>query len=782
MIRDCRFRTMFAVLAGLVVVACLPVAAAAQATYLVNTGAGSTSSIGAPALFASGSTTCSPQPGCADDFQFLAFQFTLTQAATLEAIELWVVGGNSGGAMDVKIRENTAAGLPAATAPPLRSPGSIFSKRYGGLPSFAGARWVAFGSYDAVLAAGTYWITFEPVHGTNLNYSMGGNAPSPLPKYAFYAEGNPGYVALTPATNSNHRLGLRLTGTTFPGAGFGTATRTILKGSTFGGAYDYDFIRAGTRDFTPIGTGGPALTSSYIFVTPGGYVHGRGSLTQNGLTAGAYAVTDGGCLPASLCSASVTGAGRGVAYRTFVNLSDAPRTFRVNAILDGRLSRAGKHAFAGVYVFDSAPFNALVGTGGSIAAELLLQRDDLAKLAGGANLSLATLFPPDALLTSAEQFVDAPFDSLIEVPLTTAPVTIAPGASVTVLFDVAVYAPGGGAVNFAETLRPAPHLITDDSGLPVHEIVAVGPSAATPPPAAAIVLGPSGGSSGAGTLHGVTAAVTGAGAAPVPGALVTFTVTSGPNSGLTAQVPADGDGEATFTYAGTVPGTDTIKATVSALDSNTVSHAWTAGALDAIVITPGSATIPAGGSQAYTAEAFDAWHNSLGNVTASTLFSIAPDGACLGATCTATVTGTHTVSGTYAGKTAQASLEVTGGGGGGGFSFTGFFAPVDNPPVVNVAKAGSTVPLKFSLGGYHGLDVLAPGAPSSRQVTCEAGVPSDVVTETGSPGASGLSYDAEAGRYVYLWKTSKAWANTCRELVLTLADGSSHSATFRFAK
>jgi hypothetical protein len=33
------------------------------------------------------------------------------------------------------------------------------------------------------------------------------------------------------------------------------------------------------------------------------------------------------------------------------------------------------------------------------------------------------------------------------------------------------------------------------------------------------------------------------------------------------------------------------------------------------------------------------------------------------------------------------------------FEFKGLFAPVDNPPVVNVAKAGSSVPVKWGLSG-----------------------------------------------------------------------------------
>ena len=46
-----------------------------------------------------------------------------------------------------------------------------------------------------------------------------------------------------------------------------------------------------------------------------------------------------------------------------------------------------------------------------------------------------------------------------------------------------------------------------------------------------------------------------------------------------------------------------------------------AAAVDHIVISPNNATITAGGSQSYTAQAFDAANNSLGDVTATTTFT-----------------------------------------------------------------------------------------------------------------------------------------------------------------
>ncbi len=49
-------------------------------------------------------------------------------------------------------------------------------------------------------------------------------------------------------------------------------------------------------------------------------------------------------------------------------------------------------------------------------------------------------------------------------------------------------------------------------------------------------------------------------------------------------------------------------------------------------------------------------------------------------------------------------------------------------------------------------------------------------------GASGLAYDALAGQYRYRWKTVKAWAGTCRRLVLAFAHGTQQVATFEFTR
>ena len=114
------------------------------------------------------------------------------------------------------------------------------------------------------------------------------------------------------------------------------------------------------------------------------------------------------------------------------------------------------------------------------------------------------------------------------------------------------------------------------------------------------------------------------------------------------------------------------------------------------------------------------------------------------------------------------------------YTFSGFFAPVNNLPVLNRMNAGRAVPIKFSLGGNQGLDILAAGSPSSKRVDCASGATTDAVEQTVTAGASSLAYDPGTDRYHYVWKTNKDWAGTCREFTLTLDDGISHRAMFAF--
>jgi hypothetical protein len=116
------------------------------------------------------------------------------------------------------------------------------------------------------------------------------------------------------------------------------------------------------------------------------------------------------------------------------------------------------------------------------------------------------------------------------------------------------------------------------------------------------------------------------------------------------------------------------------------------------------------------------------------------------------------------------------------YNWTGFFQPVDNLPVVNTVNAGQAIPVKFSLGGNYGLNIFAPGYPASQQVSCggSGGSSTSPIEETVTAGNSSLQYDPGTQRYIYVWKTDKAWAGTCRQLLVKLIDGTEHIALFQF--
>jgi probable HAF family extracellular repeat protein len=115
------------------------------------------------------------------------------------------------------------------------------------------------------------------------------------------------------------------------------------------------------------------------------------------------------------------------------------------------------------------------------------------------------------------------------------------------------------------------------------------------------------------------------------------------------------------------------------------------------------------------------------------------------------------------------------------FSWSGFFSPVSNPPVLNLAKAGSSIPMKFSLAGNQGLNIFASGTPTIAPITC--GASSTVsIGDASTAGGSGLHYDAATNQYTYVWKTSKSWADSCLQLLIRLTDGTTHAANFKFTR
>jgi hypothetical protein len=113
------------------------------------------------------------------------------------------------------------------------------------------------------------------------------------------------------------------------------------------------------------------------------------------------------------------------------------------------------------------------------------------------------------------------------------------------------------------------------------------------------------------------------------------------------------------------------------------------------------------------------------------------------------------------------------------YTFEGFYAPVDGSSV-NAARAGQAVVLKWEL--FEGQDAVVDTANHalwSTEVPCDGSAGAGVAGPSDAAGSGGVRYDEEAGHYVYVWKTDKAWAGTCRRLTVSYG-GVPLSALFSF--
>jgi len=96
---------------------------------------------------------------------------------------------------------------------------------------------------------------------------------------------------------------------------------------------------------------------------------------------------------------------------------------------------------------------------------------------------------------------------------------------------------------------------------------------------AGVLLSPSSATNPVGSMHTLTATVQDQAGHPVSGVTVTFTVTSGPNAGVTGTGVTGADGKATFSYSSSTAGTDHIvasfhDATGALHTSNEVTKTW----------------------------------------------------------------------------------------------------------------------------------------------------------------------------------------------------------------
>jgi hypothetical protein len=102
---------------------------------------------------------------------------------------------------------------------------------------------------------------------------------------------------------------------------------------------------------------------------------------------------------------------------------------------------------------------------------------------------------------------------------------------------------------------------------------------------------------------------------------------------------------------------------------------------------------------------------------------------------------------------------------------------VDADPDMTEVTAGSAEPIWIDLGGDLG---PAPFTVTSNEVSCDTGQPLGAHETATTPGNKRITFEPGNGQYLFLWKTNRAWAGTCRQLVVTTDDGAVHAARFRF--
>ena len=100
------------------------------------------------------------------------------------------------------------------------------------------------------------------------------------------------------------------------------------------------------------------------------------------------------------------------------------------------------------------------------------------------------------------------------------------------------------------------------------------------------------------------------------------------------QASTNGSGVATAEVVGKLAGLVTIEARTATV-SGKLTLTVVAGALDHITLTPSSASVSPGQAQAFVTRAYDAAGNLIGDVSATAILQISPDGICGTGSCTA---------------------------------------------------------------------------------------------------------------------------------------------------
>ncbi len=246
----------------------------------------------------------------------------------------------------------------------------------------------------------------------------------------------------------------------------------LLAGTAARGTEKDDVPINGNPNGIAAQSGGNGVFQSQI---SGGSGTGRGVITGAGPQVGALA--SGFAEAQGINSHSAEGTGRGIAWQSYVNATDQTKIFSINAVLEGTVSNSfgilEGRVDARISALDPEKLSSAIAAGGGDATNYFIGlHPDYGTYSSLAGIALSDHVLNEPFSVSASQLYSPSYD------LKTGVITLLPGESFVMLFDVYVDVTGqagiGGGVgtaDFLHTLSAANNLFTDADGNPVSGIV-----------------------------------------------------------------------------------------------------------------------------------------------------------------------------------------------------------------------------------------------------------------------------------------------------------------------